>query len=305
MLGRTFLHLPGIGEKKERTLWKQGIRTWEDYLATDRPPGVSNTARKAHRALLQTFLDARAARDLPLLAEAVPSREHWRFYDDHKTQTGFLDIETTGTWRDDAITVVGVLDSADGRFHQLVKGDDLDHDAVADLFARFDLFVTFNGNGFDLPVLRHHYGDAVPDIPHLDLRAPLARLGYKGGLKKIEVALGMARPDAVQGMTGYDAVLQWRAWERRRDRDALEALCAYNKEDVVQMQGLAEFAVDTLWNRYAPLFDAAPRTIPWPAGHRPERVPLEVDDILAAMGRRDPQTHLPQDPVTDAADPAH
>ena len=30
MLESTFIHLPGIGAKKERALWEQGIRTWDD-----------------------------------------------------------------------------------------------------------------------------------------------------------------------------------------------------------------------------------------------------------------------------------
>ena len=32
MLRNTFIHLPGVGTHRERTLWKQGILDWHAFL---------------------------------------------------------------------------------------------------------------------------------------------------------------------------------------------------------------------------------------------------------------------------------
>jgi uncharacterized protein YprB with RNaseH-like and TPR domain len=76
---------------------------------------------------------------------------------------------------------------------------------------------------------------------HLDLRFILARLGFKGGLKRIEPRFGIRRPPEVDGMDGYEAVLLW-ARHCRGDYTALPTLLTYNREDVVNMETLMEGA---------------------------------------------------------------
>ena len=49
---------------------------------------------------------------------------------------------------------------------------------------------------------------------HVDLRFLMARLGFKGGLEKIEPRFGIRRPKAVNGMDGYMAVLLWQRYQR-------------------------------------------------------------------------------------------
>ena len=39
MLRNTFVHLPGVGPKRERAFWEQGILDWDGFLAHPRRAG--------------------------------------------------------------------------------------------------------------------------------------------------------------------------------------------------------------------------------------------------------------------------
>lgn len=279
VIPRTFLLLPGIGEKRERQLWRAGCHDWTSYLAQDPTPGVSRATKRGHADLLSVAQEAWDRGDHSALAGLVPAREHWRFHRDAR-RIGYLDIESTGADPRSTITVVGVHDGTTGHSEQLVAGHDLDHATLAALLERFDLLVTFNGAGFDLPMLRHHYPGAVPAVPHLDLRGPLLRLGYKGGLKRIEADLGLARPDDVVGIDGWEAVRLWRRYRQRDDEEALQTLLAYNREDIVNLEPLARFACAALYDTHCHYWGEAPTPLTWPGGSAPLQVPDEVQRLL-------------------------
>ena len=123
----------------------------------------------------------------------------------------FLDIETTGlSPYSSYLTLVGVLDQ-DG-YHGFVRDDNLTD--LREALERYDLVVTFNGASFDLPYVEHSFGSVFAHVAHLDLMYPLRRLGYGGGLKRIEAVLGVGRPSELSGLSGYDAVRLWRMWTR-------------------------------------------------------------------------------------------
>ena len=134
--------------------------------------------------------------------------------------------------------MVGLLDSQG--FRALVRGDDLDE--LPEALAKYRLVVTFNGASFDLPFLRNEFPDIPTTFAHIDLRWTLRRLGYRGGLKRIEQATGLARPGELSGLTGYHAVLLWELAQQGED-GALKTLVRYNAEDVVSLPRLAEMAV--------------------------------------------------------------
>ena len=101
-----------------------------------------------------------------------------------------------------------------------------------------ELLVTYNGSSFDLPVLKN----AFPHVDfgrfhHIDLRFPLHRLGVKGGLKGAERQLGIERPETLDGVDGFMAVLLWRA-HRAGTATALDTLLRYCLEDVVNLKPL-------------------------------------------------------------------
>jgi uncharacterized protein len=280
VITNTFLFLPGIGERRETTLWKNGITHWDHYPQDRAPRGIPPVNHRDHCRLLEQAHQAHTERDLATLARLVPKNEHWRFWREDSPRIGCLDIETTGTHQGARVTVVGVFDPTTDRSHQLVAGEDLDEDILRNLLAEFDLLITFNGNGFDLPVLRHHYPHAVPHTPHIDLRSPLLRLGYRGGLKKIEKDLGILRDDAVEGIDGFEAVRLWRRHERG-DKNALGTLLAYNDEDIRNLAPLARFATTVLSNTHAPLLGIPQEPIPWPSGTRPAHLPARLETLIA------------------------
>jgi uncharacterized protein YprB with RNaseH-like and TPR domain len=107
------------------------------------------------------------------------------------------------------------------------------------------MLVTFFGTGFDLPMLSRRFPDLAFDQLHVDLCHALRRLGYRGGLKKVEVDLGLVRAPETRGLSGWDAVRLWRE-HRAGSREALELLLAYNREDVLNMRELLAIAYNGL-----------------------------------------------------------
>jgi uncharacterized protein len=94
--------------------------------------------------------------------------------------------------------------------------------------------VTFNGSSFDLPMIRKRlYADLRRDFEHCDLLHVCRRRGLRGGLKRVETMLGIAR--ATAGISGWDAPRLWNRYEMAGDQAALELLLEYNREDVVNL----------------------------------------------------------------------
>ena len=232
MLKRTFNHLPGVGERTEAHFWRQGVQTWEDFLAVTRVYGLS----RERLAWLQTEVRQSLARiaDVVYFADRLPGAQYWRLFKDFRQQAAYLDIETTGAnWPALTVTVIGLYDGF--RFQQFVQGENLHQ--FPKVIRSYAVLVTYNGTQFDLPVLRANFPDL--DLPpvHIDLRFVLARLGYRGGLKRIEPQLGVHRPSALEDLDGYMAVLLWNRYQRG-DATARDLLLRYNREDVINLEPL-------------------------------------------------------------------
>lgn len=160
----------------------------------------------------------------------MPASEKWRAFADFEDRALYVDIETDGT---DFITVIGAFDGL--QTHLYVAGRDLD-EACA-LIESHPLIITYNGALFDLPVIRKRFRAHRFNHVHLDLRYPLHRLGFKGGLKRIEHQLGIQRSEETQGLDGW-AVHLWQRWQRGDERAAGQLL-AYNEEDTRNLVPLA------------------------------------------------------------------
>ncbi len=154
---------------------------------------------------------------------------------------GYLDIETTGcSCRYSDLTVVGVgwVQGDQQRFGQLFGGQ-INADAVLGLLEGVDEVYTYNGSRFDLPFIRQRLGlDIRRHVMHTDLMYNCWRRDLKGGLKAVEVRLGIARdlPD----MNGYMAVKLWWNYVNDNDEQALQKLLAYNREDVMNLHVLRQ-----------------------------------------------------------------
>src|SRR5512143_3396336 len=154
MLRHTFLHVPGVGEKRERELWTRGFTDWAAFRR-GYPEG-------AWRELILGHLDEETA------ARALPKREAWRLAGEFPGRTLFLDIETTGlSFEGDSVTCVGV---SDGRgVAAYVRGQNLSR--FPEALEGVELLVTYNGASFDLPVLRNAFPAVRFDrFHHIDLR---------------------------------------------------------------------------------------------------------------------------------------
>jgi len=123
----------------------------------------------------------------------------------------------------------------------LVRDRGLSRNNLKDILSRYKMIVTFNGLSFDIPVINRCFGDIVPKLPHLDLRFPLAKLGFTGGLKVIEQKLGVKRSDSTNGLAGVDAVRLWHDYRMTGNMDSLNLLVEYNTEDIVNLKQLSEF----------------------------------------------------------------
>ena len=155
--------------------------------------------------------------------------QHWRIYQEFRSSTAYIDIETTGLeiWEAD-ITTIALYDGNAIKYY--VKGQNLD-EFIHDI-EKYNVIVTYNGKTFDVPFIENHFGTVLKHA-HIDLRYVLKSLGYSGGLKKCEKALGINRGD-LDGVDGDFAVLLWRDYQQNQNEKALETLLAYNIEDVIK-----------------------------------------------------------------------
>lgn len=244
MLRRTFIHLPGIGPRREQALWRAGILDWDSALRAKLAPGFSAARWDEIRRLVdqsRRFLDAG---DHAFFAEALPQPYHWRALHDFRGRVAYLDIETTGTGPWAQVTVVGVYDGV--RTHSFIHGDNLD--LFPEFIDHFAVIVTFNGSTFDLPFLRRRFPRLRFHQLHVDLRYALRQLGIRGTLKEIERCLGMRRPADLEGLTGEDAVRLWVEYCSGREK-SLDLLLRYNAADVENLEPLAHYAYRQLWEK--------------------------------------------------------
>lgn len=241
MLESTFCHIPGVGAHTEKSLWQQGCLTWHTYLRNPEGFSIGGADRNYVNSFVRKSVEQLKKRDHRFFAEALGTRESWRAWPEFRGKTAYLDIETDGGQSGDSVTMVGLYDGAD--FTCLVKGIDLD--AFPDVISKYSMVVTFFGTGFDIPMLRRAFPHVRFDHLHLDLCHTLKRVGYRGGLKKIEKQLGIARGEGTDGLSGFDAIRLWNEYRSGRDA-SLEILVEYNREDVVNLETLAEIAFDRL-----------------------------------------------------------
>ena len=241
MLKHTFLHLPGVGQSTERSLWERGILTWQDALDSFHP--LIKYHRLEHlRFGVEESLARLDAGDAFYFHSLLPIREHWRLFHDFNDQAVCLDIETTGLWYGSAhITMIGLYDGRE--YKTFVRGKNLDQFRTE--IRRYALVITYNGRRFDLPFIEAEMGPIFEGIASLDIMYALQRLGYRGGLKSVEQQTSLSRPSDLQGLSGYDAVRLWYLYLRGHG-GALETLVRYNAEDVAVLLPLAALTYNLL-----------------------------------------------------------
>ncbi|MBI2917627.1 MAG: ribonuclease H-like domain-containing protein [Chloroflexi bacterium] len=153
----------------------------------------------------------------------------------------YLDIETTGLSCSYAeITVIGIylVNGSDSRLVQLV-GREVTRHSLLQALRDVQTVYTYNGSRFDLPFIHGSLGIDLETVAgHHDLMYDCWRCNLKGGFKAVEQQLGI--PRQLQGISGWDAVVLWRRYQRHGDPEALATLLQYNREDVTNLQVLRE-----------------------------------------------------------------
>ncbi len=235
MLENTFSHIRGIGPKTERKLWDSDIKSWDD-VSRGRASLAGRKAQLAEDCLRES--KAQLANGNPdYFSRRLATSQHWRLFPHFRHATAYLDIETTGLGAPgDYITVIGLYDGKSIR-HYIHDDNLLD---FKDDIREYKMLVTYNGKMFDIPFIRSYLNIPLQQA-HIDLRFPLASLGYRGGLKTCERKLGIERED-VAGIDGFFAVLLWHDYNNNGNEKALETLLAYNIADVVNLEKLAVLA---------------------------------------------------------------
>jgi hypothetical protein len=245
VLRSTFLHVSGVGPWTETQLWRLGLTDWTRFRAKRQIPGVSAERKARWDGEIAQSEEALARRSAEWFAVRLPPLEHWRLYPEFRNETAFLDIETTSlSPYEGMVTVVAV--HGGGSTRSFVANEDLPE--LPAYLRRFSVLSTFNGLFFDVPFLQVAFPDWVPPRAHIDLRFVLRRLGYVGGLKRIEQQLNLGDRTGVEGIRGLDAVRLWHEWRRGND-GSLKKLVEYNRADTVNLEPLLDFAVEELERR--------------------------------------------------------
>jgi uncharacterized protein len=144
----------------------------------------------------------------------------------------YLDIETD---RQGIISVIGIYTQQKGLV-QLYE-DDITVQNVEVVTGTAKTIVTFNGDTFDLPLIKKSLGiDLKATHSSIDLFKEKKILGIKGGLKELEKKFGIARK--TDGINGYHAVKLWESYTTFGNIESLRLLLEYNGEDVVNLISL-------------------------------------------------------------------
>jgi len=144
----------------------------------------------------------------------------------------YLDIETT--W-DGEISVIGIHIPTKPLV-QLIGGQVTDIN-IENALEGVSTVITFNGSSFDLPFIKRVTGLDIKDLAdHRDLMHDCRKRGLKGGLKRIEILLGISRASDI--VDGREALRLWSRYINYNDEKALSELLAYNRDDVVNLEVL-------------------------------------------------------------------
>lgn len=225
----------------ERRLWSQGVGTWDEFLSSKQKWDLGEIESASMSRVIKNSQKKLADFDHKYFARKIASKEHWRMFPEFESKLVYLDIETDGGWAGSSVTMIGVYDGSE--FRAFIKGQDL-HE-FPEYMSQFKAMVTFFGTGFDIPMLRKLYPLTPFDQLHIDLCPTMRRLGYRGGLKKIERELEIWRGEDTEGLSGRDAIFLWKRYLQGEKR-ALELLVEYNREDVVNLKTIMQFAYKTL-----------------------------------------------------------
>ncbi|HIH10830.1 TPA: hypothetical protein HA241_01435 [Candidatus Woesearchaeota archaeon] len=230
MIRNTFQILPRVRTKTEQKWWKLGIKTWSDFIKTEKIKCVRPAVKQYYNSILIKASNALLEGDSTFFTSILPSKEKWLLYDHFREECGYLDIEIDSRGK---ITLVGISNYY--TTNTFVKGVNLDQNTFKKELAKYKLVITFNGSAFDLPKLKKELGVTI-NVPHIDLKPLCVNLNLRGGLKEVEKQLNLKRPAHLNG----NPVDLWKAFHASGDKEYLDLLIKYNAEDIENLKGVME-----------------------------------------------------------------
>lgn len=229
-------HLPHVGAQRERRLRQEGGVCWKGILNAEHPlAGLERSEWDEVCVACEQSLRAMEAEDVAFFTARIPMPDQWRVLAHWFGQLSYFDIETSGLEIDSKVTLISCFH----RGEPLCFLADENMDDFLDLMEQIKVLVSFNGASFDVPrVLDRFHIQRLP-CAHMDLRWLCHHAGWRGGLKKIEGALGLRRPPDLVGLGGAEAVGLWQAWAGQGDTQARRTLERYCVADTVMLSLLA------------------------------------------------------------------
>jgi len=239
-LENSFILFPGIGEKTEKKLWKDNITHWDHLEDSSKYSDKLHTHREKARKNLDVGNEL-------YFKENLPNKSLWRAYKNFQENVCFFDIETTGL-KPERNKTTTVSFYRNGESKTLIRGQDLTRENLEQEIFESSMLVSFNGKRFDQPFIEKSF-DMNIETPHIDLMYMCKRLGYSGGLKKIEKDLKIQRE--LEDIDGREAIRLWKKYEKKGDEDALDKLVRYNQYDAENLQDLLEIVREKLIGKVA------------------------------------------------------
>ena len=239
MIEKSFIFLPGIGTKKEKSINKQGIKSWNSFLKAKKVNGISDKKKDLLNKEIEQAKQKLYGDELSYFLKNLPQKENYRLYEFFKDEVVFLDIEVDSNRN---IIIIGLFDGFESKF--LVKGVNLYRDILKKELEKYRLIVTFNGSSFDLPLIEKKLNLPIT-LSHIDLKHLCRNVGLKGSLKEIETQLNLKRPTHLFG----HPVDAWKAAHASGDDRYIKATLNYNEEDLVNLRPILDYCYKKLKER--------------------------------------------------------
>ncbi|MFC1801317.1 ribonuclease H-like domain-containing protein [Nanoarchaeota archaeon] len=229
MIENSFVFLDGVGFKGEKNILMQA-KDWNSFLKNGKVKGLSKKAKLYFDRRIKEARKELHSENADYFVGKLPKKEMWRLYGWFRDSVLFLDIETDSYGR---VILIGMSDGYDSKL--MIKGVNLDAKVFLKELSRYKLLITFNGRSFDIPKIEKEFRVKISKA-HIDLKPLCVNLGWRGGLKEVELFLGINRPKHLRG----NPVDLWKAFHASGDKEYLDLLIAYNEEDVVNLRGVME-----------------------------------------------------------------
>ena len=236
MIRKSFIFLDKLANKTEQNLWQQNITDWNTFLKTKTIKGISNLRKHYYDRQIQEAQRQLLKENSAYFSTILPKKEAWRLYDYFKEEACYLDVEVDSHGK---IILLGIADNYQTK--TFIQNVNLEKNIIQKEINQYKLIITFNGSSFDLPKLKKQLNIDL-SVPHIDLKPLCINLGLKGGLKEVEKLLKLNRPPNLRG----SPIGLWKSFHASGDRDWLDLLIAYNKEDIENLQAIATYCYQEL-----------------------------------------------------------